>query len=219
MVLLRFAPSGELSIAAKEAGIKNIESVIHEQIGRMIGICGISGCVCVGVCKCLGVCILNNNNIKSSYGSKNDLVHWCHGAPGWVSLACHWSVLESEKRGSSQVTGRESATAIAEVVWQRGLLKKGLGLCHGIGGNGYALLTMYRHTRDISWLHKAQMFAAFGVAHEEELVGVPDRPLSLYEGVAGFASFLASLAAHLDAHTYTQDTTKQTFWGMPGWEW
>ena len=32
-------------------------------------------------------------------------------------------------------------------VWKKGLLKKGLGLCHGIGGNGLALKNLYNVTR------------------------------------------------------------------------
>ena len=31
--------------------------------------------------------------------------------------------------------------------WKRGL-KKGVGLCHGIGGNGLALYSLYRATSD-----------------------------------------------------------------------
>jgi hypothetical protein len=38
-------------------------------------------------------------------------------------------------------------TRAAEVTWRRGLLAKGPGLCHGVAGNGYALLSVYRCTR------------------------------------------------------------------------
>ena len=33
-------------------------------------------------------------------------------------------------------------------IWRRGLLLKGNGLCHGVAGSGYALLSLYKHTRD-----------------------------------------------------------------------
>jgi hypothetical protein len=46
-------------------------------------------------------------------------------------------------------------------VWQRGLVRKGLGLCHGICGNGYAFLSAYRATHDESYLQKALAFAHF----------------------------------------------------------
>jgi hypothetical protein len=33
------------------------------------------------------------------------------------------------------------------VVWQQGLLKKGPGLCHGVAGNAYALLRLWKATQ------------------------------------------------------------------------
>jgi hypothetical protein len=41
------------------------------------------------------------------------------------------------------------------VVWQRGILTKGYGLCHGTAGNGYVFLDLYRVTHDLKWLHRA----------------------------------------------------------------
>lgn len=32
--------------------------------------------------------------------------------------------------------------------WDRGLLKKGSGLCHGTAGNGYCLLRLYKTLKD-----------------------------------------------------------------------
>lgn len=46
-------------------------------------------------------------------------------------------------------------------MWQRGLVRKGLGLCHGICGNGYAFLSAYRATHDESYLQQALAFAHF----------------------------------------------------------
>ncbi|KAJ3330810.1 hypothetical protein HDU76_004778, partial [Blyttiomyces sp. JEL0837] len=40
------------------------------------------------------------------------------------------------------------AKSAAEVVWQRGLLRKGVGLCHGISGNAFAFLALYKHTKN-----------------------------------------------------------------------
>ncbi len=58
-----------------------------------------------------------------------------------------------------QVTGNESyldlAKSAGDVVWERGLLKKGYGLCHGTAGNGYVFLDLYRATNDTKWLHRA----------------------------------------------------------------
>ncbi|KAF5270875.1 hypothetical protein FQA39_LY08320 [Lamprigera yunnana] len=49
----------------------------------------------------------------------HELVHWCQGAPD-----------------------------MADLEWHKGLLKKGPGICHGIAGNGYLFLLLYRLTKD-----------------------------------------------------------------------
>jgi hypothetical protein len=50
-----------------------------------------------------------------------------------------------------QVLGGDSYLSAAlragELVWQRGLLTKGPGLCHGVAGNAYALAQVYKATR------------------------------------------------------------------------
>lgn len=38
----------------------------------------------------------------------------------------------------------EAARQCADVVWKRGILTKGFGLCHGMAGNGYAFLHLYQ---------------------------------------------------------------------------
>ena len=51
-----------------------------------------------------------------------------------------------------------AAVKAGEVVWERGLLLKGLGLCHGIAGNAYAFLTLWRFTRKQLYLDRAKAF-------------------------------------------------------------
>ena len=51
----------------------------------------------------------------------------------------------------------------------RGLLHKGVGLCHGIAGSGYALLSLHRATGDTRWRARAEQVTAFGVAKLPEL--------------------------------------------------
>lgn len=58
---------------------------------------------------------------------------------------------------------------------------QGVGLCHGICGNGYALLALARATGEARWLSAAQAFALHAARHWEQLAEVPDRPASLYE--------------------------------------
>eukprot|EP00879_Flechtneria_rotunda_P018774 GHRR01019707.1.p1 GENE.GHRR01019707.1~~GHRR01019707.1.p1 ORF type:complete len:234 (+),score=71.21 GHRR01019707.1:928-1629(+) len=121
---------------------------------------------------------------------REPLVHWCHGAPGAVFLWCkayevfsHQSYLDAALRAS-------------EVVWQRGLLKKGPGLCHGVAGNAYALLRLWKTTQDARYLDRAQLFASF-IASEAGQTdwSKPDHPASLYEGAAGAICLLAELQA------------------------
>ena len=49
----------------------------------------------------------------------------------------------------------EAAKGCAEVVWARGLLRKGYGICHGVSGNAYTFLTVYRLTGEEKYLHRA----------------------------------------------------------------
>ena len=42
-----------------------------------------------------------------------------------------------------------TALKCGEVVWERGLLKKGCGLCHGTAGNAYTFLTLFQLTKVI----------------------------------------------------------------------
>lgn len=43
----------------------------------------------------------------------------------------------------------------SDVIWQRGLLRKGYGICHGTSGNGYSFLSLYRLTQDKKYLYRA----------------------------------------------------------------
>lgn len=132
-----------------------------------------------------------SGNLQSSIGSSSSqdkLVHWCHGAPGHVLLLVK----------ASSVFGNpvylERAKEIGEnVLMQRGILRKGVGLCHGISGNAYALLSIGRATEDPKWIQQAKAFAQFAWDHLNELETIPDHPYSLYEGCAGLAILLLDL--------------------------
>ena len=39
-----------------------------------------------------------------------------------------------------------------ELTWQKGLLKKGPGICHGVAGSGYVFLLLYRLTGTVNVL-------------------------------------------------------------------
>lgn len=78
------------------------------------------------------------------------------------------------------------ALAVSDVVWARGLLKKGVGLCHGISGNAYLFLYLYRvmnlftcvgvyltyssmllqATQEMKFLYRAWSFAEFSMSEQ-----------------------------------------------------
>ena len=69
---------------------------------------------------------------------REELVHWCHGAPGVVYLLAKAYLVWKEQK---YLTG---ALRCGECVWSKGLLKKGPGICHGVAGSGYVFLVLYR---------------------------------------------------------------------------
>ncbi|XP_076047599.1 glutathione S-transferase LANCL1-like isoform X3 [Oratosquilla oratoria] len=132
--------------------------------------------------------VFPSGNMPSSIGNGADrLVHWCHGAPGALFLFCQSFKVFSDPKYLTYARG------CAEVIWQRGLLRKGYGLCHGAAGNAYALLYMYQVTKEREYLYKAAQFGVWCQEYGKHGCRTPDRPLSLFEGLAGNIHFLASL--------------------------
>lgn len=129
-----------------------------------------------------------SGNYPPCIGDNRDLlVHWCHGAPGVIYM-----LLQAYKVfGVYQYL--EQAVQCGETVWQRGLLKKGYGLCHGAAGNAYAFLALYRLTQDPKHLYRACLFADWCMNYGKHGCRMPDTPFSLFEGMAGTIYFLADL--------------------------
>lgn len=69
-----------------------------------------------------------------------------------------------------------------------------LGICHGIAGNGYVFLLLYRLTGDRKHLNRALKFGEF-IFTDECIQGSrrPDNMYSLYEGLAGTVCYLTDL--------------------------
>lgn len=84
------------------------------------------------------------------------LVQYCHGAPGIVTTFAASPVRAPELDSLLRRAG--------ELVWGAGPLAKGSNLCHGTGGNGYALLRLYRHFGEPLWLERARAFAMTAIA-------------------------------------------------------
>lgn len=136
----------------------------------------------------------SSGNFPSSLENATDrLVHWCHGAPGVIHLLLlAYQVFKDEKY-------LKAATRCGDVIWQRGLLKKGYGICHGVAGNGYAQLRMFQVTKDPKYLYRALKFAEWCFDYGKHGCRLADRPLSLFEGLAGTIYFLLDLLNPLDS--------------------
>jgi len=100
------------------------------------------------------------------------------------------------------------ATEAEEIVWKRGLLTRGVGLCHGIGGNGYSFLICYRtlwkdskinnnnnkhgNQRCYESLYRALQFCVFITKNKKYPIKI-DHPFSLFEGVLGGSSLILNI--------------------------
>lgn len=133
-----------------------------------------------------------SGNYPSSEGSESDrLVHWCHGAPG-VALTL---VKAAEVFGADEFL--QAAVEAGEVVWNRGLLKR-VGVCHGISGNAYVFLSLYRLTGNVKFLYRAKAFGCFLLDRAQKLISEGkmhggDCPYSLFEGIGGMAHLFFDL--------------------------
>ncbi|KAM6953279.1 lanC-like protein 2 [Aplochiton taeniatus] len=130
-----------------------------------------------------------SGNYPSSLSNETDrLVHWCHGAPGVVHmLIMAHKVFKEEKY-------LRDAQECGEVVWQRGLLRKGYGICHGTAGNAYTFLALYQLSQEKKYLYRACKFAEWCMDYGTHGCRIPDRPYSLFEGMAGAIHFLSELS-------------------------
>jgi len=117
-------------------------------------------------------------------GTSDELVQWCHGATAILMLYCKAEKLLKETKW------RKHAERAANCIWKRGLLKKGVGLCHGISGNGYALLSMYNLTQDPMYYEQAWKFCEFSWSEKGAITySKPDEPYCLANGLAGAVTF------------------------------
>lgn len=128
------------------------------------------------------------DEVSNPRPEKEELVHWCHGAPGIVYLFAKAYLIWRDERYL------QACLKCGELTWQKGLLTKGPGICHGIAGSGYVFLLLYRLTKDKKHLHRAQQFAHFLFTDQfQSGARTPDSPYSLYEGLAGTVCFLLDL--------------------------
>ncbi|KAF8641391.1 hypothetical protein AX16_010010 [Volvariella volvacea WC 439] len=142
----------------------------------------------------------------------SELVHWCHGAPGVLFLLCTALRLaqanpetlrfSDTSRGSTLNRLSQSIQRAASLVYTHGFLRKGVGLCHGVGGSVFSLLAVSdaldpKNLRSHSprpagaptYLEMATHLAFLGTHYrtltQRGEMRTPDHPWSLYEGAAG----------------------------------
>lgn len=136
----------------------------------------------------LAALAVGRNGRMPSSGAPGDerLVQWCHGAPGFVALFLN--------------TARDAALPLVlDDVWHRGLLRKGVGMCHGVSGHGLLFLAHYRATQDRRSLARACLFAHAALTMPELREGTlgGDDPYSLFNGFGARVLFLVELRAAL----------------------
>ncbi|UYV79012.1 LANCL1 [Cordylochernes scorpioides] len=124
-----------------------------------------------------------SGNFPSSLGKDTDrLVHWCHGAPGAIHLFClAYEVFKEQSY-------LDTAYRCSDAIWQRGILRKGYGICHGVAGNAYGFVRLFQTTRDQRFLYRAVkcvcvcQFQEWCYEYGKHGCRIADRPLSLFEG-------------------------------------
>ena len=148
-----------------------------------------------------------------------DKVHFCHGCIG----AVHLFLLAEELYPKNDF--KQTALKCNNCLWERGLLYKGNGVCHGMSGVIYGLIKLYKFTKDELYLKEA-----VGICHgtfdpevqklvkqyedpQRYSVGIPDTPYSLMEGEGG------CLVMYYDLIKIILNKDKDDIWGIfPGYE-
>ncbi|KAK2467919.1 hypothetical protein APHAL10511_000214 [Amanita phalloides] len=178
-----------------------------------------------------------NGNWPSSlkhYASSNELVQWCHGAPGILILLSTLLKLANRSKNPFPVDDQmKDRIALslhrgAVLVYERGFLRKGIGLCHGVAGSVFALLATADVSHEIksrlgeednqpldylaSAVHLAMLATRVDELVDQREMGTPDRPWSLYEGMAGMCCAWAEVLFKMQV-----EVGKESVCGMPGY--
>jgi hypothetical protein len=83
------------------------------------------------------------------FSVKPHRVQWCHGSPGVIPLFG----LASQVLGDASYL--KAAQQAARYTVEHGVIEKGLQLLHGVSGNTYLVLDLFRRTQDPQWLYFA----------------------------------------------------------------
>lgn len=122
-------------------------------------------------------------------------VQWCNGITGFGMLFARGFEVFQDQRYI------DIAKATSDVVWEKGLLKDRNGICHGVAGNGYLFLTLYRITKEDKYLYRARCFASYiSACVKDHKVKNSLLPYSLFEGTAGTILFLCDILDPVHSH-------------------
>ncbi|RDB29802.1 LanC-like protein 3 [Hypsizygus marmoreus] len=137
-------------------------------------------------------------------------VRWCHGVTRIL-------ILLSAFLRQSRLVACEAAKALhrhSRLVYQDGLLCESVGLCHGIVGSVYALLSAsnaFEILEDFTeYRNERYRLNALHLATDHEGLTINDRPWSLYEELAGI------YCASIDVLYRMSDEERRV--GMPGFD-
>ncbi|KAJ7621113.1 hypothetical protein FB45DRAFT_134767 [Roridomyces roridus] len=160
---------------------------------------------------------------------ENDLVQWCHGAPGILLALCTLLRCATPTSADAPLMGKliASVQAGATLVYHHGFLTKGIGLCHGAAGSVFALLAVSdvldrspkekkMIDQDNYYLHRAVHLAQLATRHkaltQRGEMRLPDHPWSLYEGSAGMCCAWAEVLRRSGKNVRFERS------GMPGFD-
>ena len=151
-----------------------------------------------------------------------DKVHFCHGCIG----AIHLFLLAEELYPSNKF--KETAFLCNKCLWERGLLYKGNGVCHGMSGVIYGLIKLYKFSNDELYLKEAigicqgtfdpevQALVKKYEDPQRKCIGIPDTPYSLMEGEGGCLVMYYDLVKVI---LNRGKNDKDSLWGIfPGYE-
>ena len=158
---------------------------------------------------------------------------WCHGAPGTIILLSTLLRRAPSIEGSAQLshTLRDKIVASlhrgAALVHTRGFLRKGVGLCHGVAGSVFALLTASDAlsadpTQSAVYFQQAVHLAHLATKYAELTrsgeMRTPDSKWSLYEGTAGMCCAWGEIAQRMGDCGTSGACERRIGCGMPAFD-
>lgn len=121
---------------------------------------------------------------RRSPGDPMSWTGWCHGTAGYVHL---WTLAYKAYGDSSFLDLAEKS---AWHTWTE-LNRNCSNLCCGLAGQSYALLNIYKYTRDKEWLERARIIGEKAIL---DITSPRLRSHSLYKGDVGIALLTADLS-------------------------